>query len=384
MTEVKIESLKGGAPSLAEAEFGWCRAYDKAPSPELLQAFNRLLAESYLKSRELGLVHFGEEGKPCGRFFQKQGGRCCAGILLSNGDLSTDRLHLGPLGGDSDLRLHYIQYSERLKSFWLKFSEAGLNGIRDVSCVCLSEIDGSVRIICDEASKRDSDYYDLSFKHGRIAFDLPISCAHTISDWGVLQASTVLPDLSTLGRVTRINLPEKIRDPRLHSIEYSSEERGFWRELSALDKYGERKSVFVLFAEDPSVQGPILWSFTPGQKALWDLYRLAGKSDGPIEGEFPIPGMVTPQGHAARSFITPSGVSLGVQIRIGLPVRGCENPRAVRIFQDQSEFHLTLEADGPRGKTRRSTLVLAHDQLLGVDNPRRRRAAEKRSTGNSH
>ena len=181
-------------------------------------------------------------------------------------------------------------------------------------------------------------------------FDTPLPCRELIGTGGRTQKALPLPIGKNIGEQCSTGLPDKCTSPKLHSIRYSSEDKGFWVTFSATNGKGETKEAQVLLLEGESGEAAVVtlheYKLQKVRNKLIDGYKEAkeAKEHKVFHFSTPLPcsELIGVNGYTQCSLPLPNekNTNIGANVSTGLPTK-CTSPE---LLLSRSPFfeHIVL------------------------------------------
>ena len=274
-----------------------------------------------------------------------------------------------------------IQYDSELKGYWLKLTAKDINEQVVSSFVLVSEDkDGAEAIVLTLSPSQRAmlDVYRTALKQPNQVVQLESSVAldDQISLNGVTQRAFALPGGRSLGREGAgrgLGLVEDITSPACCSIQYDSELKGYWLELTAKDKSQQVVSSFVLVSVDKNGAEAIVLTLSSSQRAMLDAYRIALKQPNQVvqlESAVALDDQIRARGVTQNCFALPGGRSLrqeGLHRGLGLG-RNITSPscRSIQYAPSLKGYWLGLQAIDQNGR-RVESYVLLDEKAGGAE-----------------
>ena len=201
-------------------------------------------------------------------------------------------------------------------------------------------------------------------------FSTPLPCSELISLYGKTQINLPLPNKenTNIDAQVSIGLPTKCTSPELHSIRYSSEDKGFWVTFSATDrKTNKIETAHVLLLEGVSGKAAVVtlrkYKLQKVRNKLIDGYKEA-KEHKVFHFSTPLPcsELICVNGYILKPFPLPNkeNTNIGKPCPIALP-RNCTSPEllSIRYSSEDKGFWVTFSAkDGETKKTKEAHVLL--------------------------
>ena len=274
-----------------------------------------------------------------------------------------------------------IQYDSELKGYWLEITAKDKNNQVVSSFVLVSEDkDGAEAIILTLSPSQRAmfDVYRTSLKQPNqvVQLESAVALDDQISPSGVTHCCFAIPGGGSLGQegMSRgLALGGDITSPACSSIQYDSELKGYWLELSAKDKNEQVISSFVLVSEDKDGAEAIVLTLSSSQRAMLDAYRTALKQPNQVvqlKGAVALDDQINPRGTTQVVFALPGGHSLGKEgVNRGLGLcKNISSPscRSIQYDSTLKGYWLGLQAIDQNGE-RVETYVLVDEKAGGAE-----------------
>lgn len=317
----------------------------------------RLLYLSYKSAKAGNLVTFEEAGRDFPEAIGKKG-TLSNSFLLPTGDTLGAQVNIGLPTFCENPKLLDLSYDMNSKGYWLRFSGTDKHKVLKYTIVLVSEsLTGRAAILkyFDPFQKFLFDSYEFAKRNHSIYFkEGGVECPELISNLGRLQHSFLLPSGAKLGSTGHCGLPQPCTDPRLHRIDYSPLDNGFWLSISGLDKNNVRSYSYLLVSDNAEALNPVPLTLNPSQKTFFDLYAIA-KRVGTLDCEtigLNCSEYIGVNGEIKRTFVLPNGSTLKTKVRIGMP-SSITNPKLHQIIYDQhtGTFQLRFSVENQNSET---------------------------------
>ena len=171
-------------------------------------------------------------------------------------------------------------------------------------------------------------------------FSIPLPCHELIDVVGRFKCALPLPIGKNIGKKCHIRLPKKCTSPELHSIRYSSEDKGFWVTFSATDrKTNKIETADVLLLEGESGEAAVVTFRQYIFNKLIAGYKEAEKN-GFFHFDTPLPcrELIGTTGYTQMALPLPNkeNTNIGATLGIGLP-GNCISPELHSISYQKDE-----------------------------------------------
>jgi len=265
--------------------------------------------------------------------------------------------------------LHSIRYSSEDKGFWVTFSatDEETKNIETAHVLLLEGESGKAAVVTLHEYKLQKvcnkliDGYKEAKERGDFYFDTPLPCPELIAADGTTQCIFPLPIGKNIGKQCPIGLPTECTSPELHSIRYSSEDKGFWVTFSATDKKTNKiETAHVLLLEDVSGKAAVVTFRQYIRNKLIDGYKEAKeRGDFYFDTPLPCPELIGADGTTQCIFPLPIGKNIGKRCPIGLQ-KNCTSPEllSIRYSSEDKGFWVTFSATDEKANKIETAQVL--------------------------
>ena len=309
---------------------------------------NKLIA-GYKEAKERGGFHFNPP-LPCTELIGVNGGiKTTFPLPLPIGKNIGKVCSIGlPSRNCTSPELHSIRYSIEDKGFWVTFSATDGNGkTKEAHVLLLEGESGEAAVvtlhdyICNKliAGYKEAKEHK---EHGGFDFNPPLPCSALINAKGGTQDALPLPneENTNIGTDCGIGLPVKCTSPELHSIRYSSEDKGYWVTFSAKDgETNKIETAQVLLLEGVSGEAAVVTFRQYIRNKLIAGYKEAEKN-GSFHFDTPLPcsALIEAQGRTQFALPLPNkeNTNIGKKCGIGLP-SNCISPELHLISYQKDE-----------------------------------------------
>jgi hypothetical protein len=277
--------------------------------------------------------------------------------------------------------LHSIRYSSEHKGFWVTFSatDGKTKKIETAHVLLLEGKSGEAAVVplneykLQKVRNKLIDGYKEAKERGDFYFDTPLPCPELIGTDGRTPWVFPLPIGKNIGKGCSIGLPRKCTSPELHSIRYSSEDKGFWVTFSATDEETKKiETAQVLLLEGESGKAAVVTLHEYICNKLIAGYKAAkeAKEHKVFHFDPPLPctELIGTNGCTKSSLPLPNkeNTNIGATLGFGLPTK-CTSPElhSIRYSIEDKGFWVTFSAKDDRTNKIETAHVLLLEDVSG-------------------
>ena len=315
-----------------------------------LQKVRNKLIDGYKEAKEHKVFHF-DPPLPCSELIGTQGKTQCIFPLPNKENTNIGKQRgFGLPRNCTSPEIHSIRYSSEDKGFWVTFSatDGETTKTKEAQVLLLEGVSGEAAVVplheykLQKVRNKLIDGYKEAKEHKVFHFDPPLPCSELIGADGRTQITLPLPNEKNtkIGANLGIGLPNNCISPELHSIRYSSEDKGFWVTFSAKDMETEKiETAHVLLLEGESGEAAVVPLRQYIRNKLIAGYKEAEKN-GSFHFDTPLPcsALIGVNGGTKIALPLPNkeNTNIGATLGILLP-KNCISPELHLISYQKDE-----------------------------------------------